>query len=115
MPKDDAGRPRIIDWQSYESGLAAYDLAYMIALHWFPDRRRVLERGLLELYLDALARNGVRYPFDDFMEDYRISVIQLLFLPAFQWDVELSPEIWFNHLERIFWAYDDLGCDDVVP
>jgi hypothetical protein len=38
--------------------VATDDLAYMMALHWFPDHRRRFERHLLDHYHTALIANG---------------------------------------------------------
>ncbi len=114
LPKEKDGFIKLIDWQSYENGLGAYDLAYMMALHWFPSRRKEYEHELLMQYHGTLKKNGVKdYSYDDLYNDYRISVIQLLFLPAYQYEVNLSAGIWLNHLERIFCAYDDLNCKEM--
>jgi hypothetical protein len=52
--------------------VATDDLAYMMALHWFPDHRRRFERHLLDHYHTALIAHGVtgydRRALDD---DYR--------------------------------------------
>jgi aminoglycoside phosphotransferase (APT) family kinase protein len=34
---------RLFDWDGWRLGLAAEDLAYMMAVHWYPDRRRLME------------------------------------------------------------------------
>jgi hypothetical protein len=36
------------------------DLAYMMAVHWYPERRQRLERALLDHYHTVLLENGVR-------------------------------------------------------
>jgi Ser/Thr protein kinase RdoA (MazF antagonist) len=43
---------RLFDWDSWRIDTATDDLAYMIAMHWYPDRRRRLERSLLDRYHD---------------------------------------------------------------
>jgi len=115
FPKRGGDRVKMIDWQSYDNGLGAYDLAYMMALHWFPARRGRYERGLLERYHAALRRNGVsNYGFDDLLYDYRISIVQLLFTPIYQSVVKLQAGIWYNHIERIFSAFDDMDCEAIL-
>jgi hypothetical protein len=67
---------RFFDWDSWRIDLAADDLSYMMALHWFPDCRRRCERQLLDHYHTALLACGVgnydRRALDD---DYRRSVL----------------------------------------
>ena len=50
LPRDGGDSPRIFDWDGWRIGIAASDLAYMMALHWYPDRRQRLERTLLDRY-----------------------------------------------------------------
>jgi len=111
FPTERDGDVKIIDWQSYENGQGAYDLAYLIALHWFPERRRRYEEAVLDRYFGALVEGGVRgYSRDELSRDYRLAVAELLFLPAWQREAGLGAGIWFNHLERIFSAFEDLDC-----
>lgn len=37
-----------------------------------------------------------------------------LFHPAWQWDTGHHPNIWWNHLERIWGAFDDLQCAELL-
>ena len=39
---------------------ATNDLAYMMAVHWYPNHRRLMERPLLDVYCAALLAHGVR-------------------------------------------------------
>lgn len=56
---------RLIDWDGWKIDAATDDLAYMMAIHWFPERRRRLERESLRLYHAALTASGVGgYDFD---------------------------------------------------
>ena len=106
---------RIIDWQTWLVDLAPKDLAHMMALFWFPERRKQLERPLLRLYYDRLCENGVAdYSWDQLWHDYRLCVIRKLFHPPWQWDTGHYPDIWWNHLERVMTAYDDLHCRELL-
>lgn len=76
---------RIIDWQTWHIDLAPKDLAHMMAIFWFPEQRRSLERLLLGRYYDRLCENGVvDYSWDQCWNDYRLCVIRKLFHPAWQ-------------------------------
>jgi hypothetical protein len=40
----------IFDWDAWRIDTATDDLAYMMGIHWYPERRRRLERPLLDRY-----------------------------------------------------------------
>jgi Ecdysteroid kinase-like family len=106
---------RLIDWSGWRVDTATDDLAYMMAVHWYPERRRRLERPLLDRYHAALVAHGVRgYDRAALAEDYRLSVLWQLTTPEWQADHHLPAVIWWSHLERIVAAVDDLGCRDLL-
>lgn len=116
LPRAEAGDDiRIFDWDGWRIGLAASDLAYMMALHWFPDYRRRFERQMLDHYHRQLLANGVagydRQALDD---DYRLSVLWRTATPVWQAAYGIPSWIWWHHLERIFAAVDDLGCRELL-
>jgi len=43
----DGEEVRVIDWESWHISTATMDLAHMMAMHWYPDRRNRMERLLL--------------------------------------------------------------------
>ena len=47
-------------------------------------------------------------------DDYRFSTLWQLMTPVWQAAADLPPVIWWNHLERIMMAVDDLGCVDLL-
>jgi thiamine kinase-like enzyme len=105
----------IIDWQCWRIDTATDDLAYMIALHWYPERRRALERDLIRSYYDRLLIYGVKnYDWDACWHDYRLSAIGNLFLPVWQWSAKLWPAIWWPHFERAILAFEDLDCRELL-
>jgi thiamine kinase-like enzyme len=114
-PRDPAHGLRLFDWDGWRLDLGARDLAYMMALHWYPERRRRLERALLRRYHDGLIRHGVAgYSFETLWHDYRLSVIWMLGVPVWQSSLKLGPWIWWGHLERILLAFEDLGCEELL-
>ena len=115
-PRDPAADSlRLIDWDAWRLDLAAGDLAYMMAVHWYPERRRRMEVPLLRRYHEGLERHGVTgYSFAALWEDYRLAVIGRLAVPVWQRSVKLGAWIWWGHLERILQAFDDLGCADLL-
>src|SRR5262245_57744245 len=92
-------RGRDVDWDSWGIDTATDDLAYMLALHWYPDWRRRYERDSLHRYHEALVAHGVsRYSFDALWLDYRYSVLWQITTPMWQANHALHPGIWWNHL-----------------
>jgi hypothetical protein len=103
-----------IDRNAIENA-ATDDLAYMMAMLWYPDRRRLMEQPLLDLYHLALQRHGVtRYDRQALANDYRLSVLWLIARPVMQAANNVPPRVWWNNLERILLAVDDLGCRDLL-
>jgi hypothetical protein len=116
MPKDEqSGDVRLFDWDTWRIGLPSSDLAYMMAMHWYPELRRYRERPLLDRYHAALLAQGVggydRRALDD---DYRLSVLLQILTPVLQAAYDIPPWIWWNNLERILLAVDDLGCRELL-
>jgi hypothetical protein len=116
MPYDtDKDTVRIIDWASYRIHWAAIDLAYMMAHHWYPERRKRLEMELLNRYYDRLLGGGVSgYDWDDFWYDYRLCTAANTLIPIFQWRNKIPAAIWWSHLERSMLSYEDLGCAELL-
>lgn len=66
---------RILDWQYWRTGLAAEDLATMIAFHWPAAKRKFEEPRFLQRHWAEVRRHGVSdYPYDELMRDYRIAI-----------------------------------------
>ena len=115
LPRDGGDDVRFFDWDAWRIGVASNDLAYMMATHWYPDRRRRMERPLLDHYHAALVAHGVRgYDRRALDDDYRLSVLWQLTTPVWQAAIDLPPVIWWSHLERIMLAVDDLGCRELL-
>ena len=116
LPKSGASDDvRTFDWDSWRVDVGTDDLAYMMALHWYPDLRRVFEGPLLDHYQAALVAHGVigydRRALDD---DYRLSVLWQIATPVWQAAYNIPPWIWWNNLGRTFLAVDDLGCRELL-
>jgi hypothetical protein len=95
--------------------MAADDLAYMMALHWHPDLRRLRERRLLDVYHAELLACGVPgYDRRALEDDYRLSVLWATTTPVWQQAAGIPPVIWWHHFDRIHHAVDDLGCRELL-
>ncbi|MBR1215881.1 phosphotransferase [Bradyrhizobium sp. JYMT SZCCT0180] len=115
VPRDGRGDVRLIDWEGWSVDTATSDIAYMMAMLWYPDMRRRLERPLLDRYHAALLAQGVRgYDRQALDDDYRLSVLWLTMRPVGQAAFNIPPRVWWPNLERIFLAVDDLGCRDLL-
>lgn len=115
FPRTGPGAALLIDWQLWHVDIGARDLAYFIALHWYPSRRRELERPLIRYYHDCLRKYGVEnYSFDDLWLDYRRCVVRNLTNPIIFWSRGMKPEAWWHRLECALMAYRDLGCEELL-
>lgn len=116
LPKDPVqDAARVFDWDQWHINPGSNDLAYMMAMHWYPDRRRLIERPLLDCYHEALLAHGVHgYDRRARDEDYRLSVLWHVVKPVWQQGLGLPPVVWWNNLERIFLAVDDLDCREFL-
>ncbi len=87
----------------------------MIAMQWYPERRQALERALLNRYYETLISCGVGgYTRGALDQDYRLSVLWQITKPVWQWSINLPPLIWWNNLERVMMAVEDLGCEELL-
>ena len=115
MPRDGGDDVRLFDWDAWRIGVASTDLAYMMAVHWYPDRRQRLERQLLDRYHAALLTEGVRgYDRQALDDDYRWAVVWQITTPVWQAAYGVPPVIWWNNMERVLLAFEDLGCRDLL-
>jgi hypothetical protein len=106
---------RLIDWEDWSIAGATDDLAYMMAMLWYPDRRRRLEKLLLDRYHAELLAQGVTgYDREMLANDYRLSALWLITRPVWQAMTNIAPRVWWNNLERIMLAVDDLDCRDLL-
>jgi hypothetical protein len=113
LPTDVSQSAVWIDWQSWGVAFGAYDLAYMIGLHWFPERRNRFETTLLKAYHCELEQHGIQYSYDELTYDYRLQVAGQLVVPFVQWSMKIPAYVWWHHLDRGFSAFDDLNCREL--
>lgn len=106
---------RIFDFDLWSINVPTHDLAYMMAMHWYPERRQALERPLLNVYHDTLIESGITgYTRGALDRDYRWAVLWQITRPVWQWSIDIPRVIWWNNLERVFAAVDDLGCEELL-
>lgn len=115
FPRSGSGNAYLIDWQLWHIDVGARDLAFFMALHWFPELRRERELPLLRRYHEALTTHGIaNYTFDDLWLDYRLSVVRNLTIPLIMWNRGMKPEAWWRRLECALAAYNDLACEELL-
>jgi hypothetical protein len=115
FPNDPAEPLRLIDWAGWRIDTATDDLAYMMALPWYPERRARFEQPLLHRYHEALVRHGVSgYGYDALLDDYRLSALWQIMIPVWQATAKLPAAIWWSHFERAMLAFEDLGCEALL-
>lgn len=115
-PKDPSRHDCVfIDFEDWRYDHGAADLAYMMALHWYPDRRARYETDLLRIYLGVLhSRVSTNYGWDDLLLDYRLGHLQSIVVPIYQQQAGQTFGSWWSHLERWFLAFDDLDCSELL-
>jgi hypothetical protein len=115
LPHTGGNDVRLFDWDGWRIDVGTDDLAYMMALHWFPDHRRRNEGHLLDhCHAELLAHGITGYNRRALDDDYRLSVLWQIVTPVWQAANDIPSGIWWHHLERIFLAIDDLGCRDFL-
>ncbi len=114
-PKDKGqNRSVIFDWPLWRTGLSGCDLAYMIALHLYPEHRHRFESALLDHYWRVLRESGVSCSRADVTLDYRIGIIVGLLMPIMEFSWKIPPLDWIPKLEKGFSAYEDHNCQELL-
>ena len=109
------GRTYLIDWQLWHPHIGPRDLAYMMTLFWYPERRARMEETLLRRYHRGLAAGGVGgYTWEECTEDYRWSALRNIFIPVLQWSRGMPGWLWWSQLEKSLAAFEDLRCIELV-
>jgi Phosphotransferase enzyme family len=115
FPRSGSGPAYLLDWQLWHIDVGARDLAFLIALHWYPGRRHDLEKPLIGRYHEALLAHGIaNYTLDDLWLDYRRGVIRNLTIPIIWWSRGMNVEVWWHSVECALAAYHDLECDELL-
>jgi hypothetical protein len=65
----------VVDWQTVNEGLGMVDVAYLIAGSFSPERRREVEKQLVESYRVKLNAVGINYDVETCWRDYRFGSI----------------------------------------
>lgn len=112
--KSGQGETYLVDFQSSCTDFAAHDLVYLMATFWTREQRRVHERGVLEHYHRTLLECGVHdYSLEQLFEDYRLTLIDMIFHPVWDTTYGADPEYWRPKLKCLTDAYQDWQCDEL--
>ncbi|MCG3227092.1 MAG: hypothetical protein H7645_09240 [Candidatus Heimdallarchaeota archaeon] len=117
-PKDtkkEQNKVKLIDWQGWSLGMGCKDLVFMIGLWWYSDRRTMMETELVKRYHNNLLKYGVKnYSWDDCWDDYRLCAFLNLYRVVLWWNLDNSPGLWWDALERSFNTIEDLKCMELL-
>ncbi len=85
---------RLFDWDVWRIGRGADDLAYVMGIHWYSDRRRRLEGPLLDGYHDGLLAHGMSgYDRASLALDCRLATLRMIIWPVSQAVADVPPVI----------------------
>jgi hypothetical protein len=118
-PRGGDDTARIFDWQSWNAGTPAADLAYMVAWHWSPELQLDMMTRLVRRYHDGLVRCGVTgYHWPQCWHEFRVAVVRAPFGPASQWaswgSADDPTSTWLPRVERAFVLFDALRCEELL-
>lgn len=114
-PREPSGRTYLVDWQLWHPHIGPRDLAYMMTLFWYPERRARMEEKLLRRYHRRLLADGVgQYDWEDCRKDYRWSAVRNIFIPILQWSRGMPGWLWWSQLEKSLAAFEDLRCIELL-
>jgi hypothetical protein len=113
-------RVYLVDWEQWGASVGPHDVAYMIGLFWYPERRARMEKGLVRHYYERLPEHGVaHYSWHACWYDYRLFAIRNLMVPLWAWTwARRGGWRWGFHrwmqLEKAMSAFQDLGCAELL-
>lgn len=110
-----ADSARLFDWDAWRLNVGAENLAYMMAMHWYPELRQRAESYLLDCFHSEITTQGVvGYDRRALQDDYRLAVLLQSTRPIWFQSAGIPPLIWWNNLERIHLTVDDLDCRELL-
>ena len=118
--KDEHAPVTIVDWQICFRGRGGYDLGYFISQSLTGEDRRSNEERLINRYAEGLAAQGIEYPHDDLVRDYKRTVAYCFIYPIVatgQIEVTNERHLQLLHgiLDRSIEAIEDTGALDLLP
>ncbi|MBK1812255.1 helix-turn-helix domain-containing protein [Clostridium sp. YIM B02505] len=77
LSKSNNNEVKFIDLEAVRVGLCTEDLAMLLALHIEPDKKYA--KQLIDYYYNCLCENIKEYPYETFIKDYKISIMENMF------------------------------------
>lgn len=121
LPSDpERDRVYLVDWEQWGASIGPHDVAYLIGLFWYPERRARMEKELVRHYYNRLLEGGVaHYSWDACWYDYRLFTIRNLMVPPWAWTrAHRGGWQWGFHrwmqLEKAMLAFQDLECAELL-
>lgn len=120
VPAGSVGEVAAIDFQAISAGGGAADVGYLLGQNLSPSVRRSHETDLLHCYHDVLAAGGVDdYPFEQFVEDYRVGLVYGWVIPVFATGTldpssERAMALWTAVIERVTDAIFQHGAHELL-
>jgi hypothetical protein len=116
LPRDpQQERVYLVDWQQWGISAGPHDVAYMMALFWYPERRARLEQDLVRRYHDRLLAHGIQgYDWEACWNDYRLFAMRNLMVPLWAWRWSHWGFHRWMQLEKAILAFQDLNCAELL-
>lgn len=111
------GSAYLLDWQSPDGDVGAYDLVNLCATFWTPEQRHEDERelGILRHYYATLQAYGVRgYTWDDLLRDYRLGLIFWLLMPVQDAADGSARDYWWPKTQCLLAAFREWECEKLL-
>jgi hypothetical protein len=113
----DEGRTHMIDLDSINAFLPAFDLMYLFTTFWTREQRAEggREMAALRHYHKRLQEGGIaNYSFDQLLLDYRVSIALNVLHPVWDQQNGSSEAYWRPKLSCLLAAFEDWDCMDLL-
>ena len=106
--------PFLIDWQTCRVHAGTNDVANLV-LFWYPERRRAVEKPLVEHYHRTLVEAGVRgYTWEDCWHDYRLSGLRMMLRIPMLSKIGVDEGLCYQWMEGSFLNFEDLALEELL-
>ena len=115
FPHNQNGTPIIMDFQFWNAGIGAGDIAQLTRLSFPKTVRQKLHQSIVEKYYEVLLAKGVQdYSWDNCWNDYRKMVASMVLIPVWQYtSFNLEYDYWKDNISSLVLNYKSLCCDQL--
>lgn len=109
------GKPVVIDFENLSVFFGAFDLVYLFT--FCPPRLKTADyiKLLINEYHRELLKQGLcNFRLSELVNDFRLMITVLIFLPIIQQTYGVEKEYWWPRLVRLLDAYQELECDALI-